>query len=234
MTRPGTTEALTRFDPLAESYDAWFETPIGTFVESQETAMLHRLVAPRPGQRLLEVGSGTGYFLRALAQSGARCVGIEPSAEMLAVASRAEAGRIDNLRGRGESLPFGPATFDCVAYVTTLEFVADPAEAVREAARVCRPGGRIVCVVLNSRGPWFRQRQAEGGLWNTTHFYSAEELVTLLQPLGNVEIDYRVHLPPSLDRLPAVLMGLLDTLLRSLRRRDGALIGAMVKPGENP
>jgi ubiquinone/menaquinone biosynthesis C-methylase UbiE len=229
VTRSNYIEGLTLFDPLAESYDSWFESPIGRLVEAREKAMLRRLLAPRPGRLILEVGSGTGYFLREIARSGARCVGIEPSAGMMAAAMQAGGTDVSYVRGCAESLPFMDATFDDVVYITTLELVADPGAAVREAARVCKPGGRLVFVVLNARGPWYRQRKKEGGLWATTHFYGARELSGLLAPLGEPEIEYCAHVPPSLARVPGWALRALDVLIRAVRKNDGALLGARIE-----
>jgi 16S rRNA A1518/A1519 N6-dimethyltransferase RsmA/KsgA/DIM1 with predicted DNA glycosylase/AP lyase activity len=72
--------ALSRFDELAEAYEEWFLTRLGSLVDRREKELILSLVKPRPGQTVLEVGSGTGHFLREIAGRGARCVGIEPSA----------------------------------------------------------------------------------------------------------------------------------------------------------
>jgi SAM-dependent methyltransferase len=222
------TTGLRRFDDLAGPYESWFESRIGSLVERRETALLARLVAPAPGQTILEVGSGTGHFARQFAGAGARCVGIEPSDEMLAVATSQAGAGVRYVRGCGESLPFMDGAFECVCYITTLEFVAGVAEAIREAARVCKDGGRLVFVVLNVRGPWYRQRQREGGLWHETRFYGAEELRGLVSPLGAVEVDFCVHAPPWLGWLPAGLLSMADSLCRQLFRKQGALIGVRV------
>ena len=225
---------LSRFDELAGSYEGWFETRIGAFVDFRERSLLHRLVAPRAVQTILEVGSGTGHFLREFARSGARCVGVEPSPAMLAIAKAWPDPRIDYVSGYGESLPFPDAVFDCVAYITTLEFVADVALAVQEAARVCKDGGRLVFVVLNARGPWYRQRMSEGGPWDETRFFHAEELRKLLSPFGEPGFDYCVHVMPALEWLPAWAIAATDRLLRLARRADGALIGVKVELRRNP
>jgi ubiquinone/menaquinone biosynthesis C-methylase UbiE len=157
-------DRLSLFDALAGGYDTWFETRIGAFVHRRQLAMLGRLVGPRAGERLLEVGSGTGHFLREFARSGARCVGIEPSEEMLSVARASPMEGVQYLRGEGEHMPLADGIFDCVAYITTLEWVADVEACVSEAVRICVPGGRLVFLVLNARGPWYRQRVGGGTL----------------------------------------------------------------------
>jgi ubiquinone/menaquinone biosynthesis C-methylase UbiE len=225
------TAGLTRFDELAKSYEDWFATRLGALVDRRERELMLGLLRPHFGEAILEVGSGTGYFLRALVRSGARCVGVEPSREMLAAAASRPAENIDYVRGRGESLPFRDACFDGLLYMTTIEFVQDVDAALEEARRVVRAGGRMVFGVLNADGPWARARRREGGLWTEARFYRTAELEALVSPIGAVQIDYCVHVPPQFGWLPAPLMQLLDWLLRRIFPASGALIGVRVAKG---
>jgi ubiquinone/menaquinone biosynthesis C-methylase UbiE len=220
---------LTRFDALAGRYEDWFATRLGAFVERQETELLLRLLRPTAGERVLEVGAGTGHFLRAIARRGPRCIGIEPSAAMIGVArSRGGNGRTDYVRGRGEALPFPDESFDALLAMTVLEFVTDVESVVAEAARVVRPGGRVVVAVLNARGPWARARLRQGGLWAAARFFTAAELRALLLPFGRVTVEHCVHVPPEAGGLPAPVLALTNQILRRLRPASGALIAAQV------
>jgi ubiquinone/menaquinone biosynthesis C-methylase UbiE len=232
-TEPVTSESpsLTRFDDLAPAYEGWFATRLGAFVARREEELILGLLSPMPGEFILEVGSGTDYFLRPLARSGARCVGVEPAAEMLAAALTQPSANIEHVRGCGESLPFKDETFDGLLYMTALEFVQDVGAALAEAWRVVRPGGHLVFGVLNAEGPWARSRKREGGLWDEAHFYRARELESLLTPLGAVTTDFCVHIPPQLGWLPSSVMSAVDRLSRSLFPASAALIGARVVKG---
>ncbi|MGE0652967.1 MAG: class I SAM-dependent methyltransferase [Alphaproteobacteria bacterium] len=193
--------------------------------------MILKLLRPRPGECLLEVGCGTGFFLRDLAATAAFCVGIDPSWEMLSVAASRPMDNVSYLRGCGETLPFRRAVFDGALFFTTLEFVQDDQAAVLEAARVVRPGGRLVFGVLNAEGPWAETRRREGGLWAETRFYGRTELVSLLTPLGKLTIDYCVHVPPRIGALPVPLLSAANAFLRQVRPDFGALIGVRVDLG---
>jgi len=109
---------------------------------------LVRAVDPRPGQRILDVASGTGMVAFALA-ANAECevVGIDQSDAMLGVArARADArgkGRVSFVSGQAEHLPFPDSTFDALSFTYLLRYVDDPAATMRELARVVKPGGRI-------------------------------------------------------------------------------------------
>lgn len=108
-----------------------------------------RFLQLRPGQRVLEVGSGTGIISReAAARIGARgqVIGVDPSRVMTAAARRlARAGgfgpRLVHTVGDGARLRFAANRFDRVFAVTVFLHVANSAAIVREMLRVTRPGG---------------------------------------------------------------------------------------------
>lgn len=108
-------------------------------------ATLTRLV--RPGARVLDVGCGTGRWLRHLASRDCECVGLDPSLGMLRKAS--ERGGVALTCGLGTRLPFAASSFDAVVAVNALHHFGDANEFVCEAARVLRPRGRILTIGLD-------------------------------------------------------------------------------------
>lgn len=106
-------------------------------------------VAPQPGQRILDVATGTGLVARALAAQEATVVGLDQSQAMLdgarvRLAKRpALAARITLVRGEAECLPFPDGEFDGLTFTYLLRYVDDPAQTMRELARVVKPGGRV-------------------------------------------------------------------------------------------
>jgi demethylmenaquinone methyltransferase/2-methoxy-6-polyprenyl-1,4-benzoquinol methylase len=109
-----------------------------------------RQIAAAPGDRILDVATGTGMVAIALARRyGCSVVGLDQSPEMLAGA-RAKldrdprlAAKIELVRGEAESLPFGDDEFDHLAFTYLLRYVDDPGATLSELARVVKPGGRI-------------------------------------------------------------------------------------------
>jgi SAM-dependent methyltransferase len=95
------------------------------------------------GTRVLDVGCGSGLTLVLAAERGAEPSGIDISAGLLGVARERLPGA-DLREGDMETLPFADAAFDAVLGVNAFQFAGDPARALREAARVVRPGGRVV------------------------------------------------------------------------------------------
>lgn len=111
-------------------------------------AILHCIdqLAPRPGERVLDVATGTGWGARHLARRGATVHAIDYASELIDAAGglAAEAGlEIAFDTADAERLPFADASFDVVMSTFGVMFVQRPEAAARELARVCRPGGRL-------------------------------------------------------------------------------------------
>jgi demethylmenaquinone methyltransferase / 2-methoxy-6-polyprenyl-1,4-benzoquinol methylase len=106
-------------------------------------------IDPRPGQRILDVATGTGMVAFGLARRGATVIGLDQSEHMLSGARRraaARPGQADNptfIQGEAEHLPFADAEFDALTFTYLLRYVDDRAATLRELARVVKPGGRI-------------------------------------------------------------------------------------------
>ncbi len=95
------------------------------------------------GTAVLDVGCGSGLTLVLARERGARPSGVDISPGLLGIA-RDRLPHADLRVADMESLPFGDAAFDAVTGVNAFQFAGDPGRALREAARVTRPGGRVV------------------------------------------------------------------------------------------
>jgi SAM-dependent methyltransferase len=105
-----------------------------------------RRVGIGTGTRVLEVGCGSGVFLRAAADRGAQVSGLDASRALLRLA-RVRVPQADLRVGDLQFLPYEDDAFDVVAGFNAFFFAADMVAALREAGRVTRPGGRVVVQV---------------------------------------------------------------------------------------
>jgi ubiquinone/menaquinone biosynthesis C-methylase UbiE len=126
---------------LAAEYDRRWSA----YLTASTRETLRRLDV-RPGERVLDVGCGTGILLASVRRAvpSAPCVGVDLAPAMLhgarhrlgpdACLAAADAGR----------LPFGPQTFDVVVSTSSFHYWPDPSAGLSELRRVLRPGGRVV------------------------------------------------------------------------------------------
>jgi len=131
------------YDQLASEYAR--HRQVHPLVLRDLAAAVSRLQAGR----ILEVGCGTGNYIRALQQaSQAECWGLDPSEQMLEKA-RERSGGLTLQQGRAEELPFDNGFFDLVFSVDVIHHVNDRPAYYRQARRVLRPGG-LICTITDS------------------------------------------------------------------------------------
>ena len=150
-------EARTSYDQLSR----WYDLLAGRFERKYQDAGLQQL-GVKQGERVLEIGFGTGYALVVLAQSvgsSGKVYGIDLSEGMCRVAEARVrkahlAERVELTRGDAASLPFAAQAFDAVYMSFTLELFDTPEIplVLHECWRVLRNGGRLGVVAMSKRG----------------------------------------------------------------------------------
>ena len=145
------------FDDIAESYDRLNDVLSVGQDRIWRRAVL-KAVDARPGEVVLDLAAGTGTSSVPFVRAGARVVPTDFSLGMLR-AGKAVRTRLPFTAGDAVRLPFADASFDVVAISFGLRNVVDPDAALREMARVTRPGGRlVVCEFSTVR--WAPMRRA--------------------------------------------------------------------------
>ncbi|MDY0827810.1 class I SAM-dependent methyltransferase [Microbacterium sp. BG28] len=145
------------FDEVAAGYDRT-NTVLSLGNDRLWRVAATRAIAPRAGQRILDLAAGTGASAVALARSGAEVVAADFSPGMIAEGVRRH-GHIMNLtfqEADATALPFEDASFDTVTISFGLRNVNDPHAALAEMRRVTKPGGRlVVCEFSHPPHPLF-------------------------------------------------------------------------------
>jgi ubiquinone/menaquinone biosynthesis C-methylase UbiE len=197
------------FDSWSSRYDQWFETPVGALVKRYESDMLKELVRPAPGEKILDVGCGTGIFTLDILDAGPEIMGVDISEPMLRVAAHKARRHPFHVACCDMcALPFANDSFDKAFSMTALEFVEDAQKAIDELERVVRTGGLIVVTTLNSLSPWAerRLRAAQNGhsLFQKIFFRSPNEMRSLAPttPTIKTAIHFLKEDPPT--RIPQI------------------------------
>lgn len=177
------------FGPLARHYDRWYATSAGrSHDRAQKRDVRHLLQTASHGERLLDVGCGTGHWTAMFAEMGYQVTGVDLSPEMIEVARERVPGCSFRVADACE-LPFGDGSFDVVAAMATLEFMPDPSAAVREMVRCVRPGGRLLIGTLNRLAPLNQERlSSRRQPYASAHLFAPEELRAVLRPYGLVRM----------------------------------------------
>jgi demethylmenaquinone methyltransferase/2-methoxy-6-polyprenyl-1,4-benzoquinol methylase len=141
--------ALALFEGLPRQYDR-MGALLSFGQDPRWRRELVRRVDPQPGERFLDVATGTGMVAAALVRrSGCQVVALDQSEAMLGgarartAADPRLASQIQFVVGEAERLPFASAEFDGLTFTYLLRYVDDRAATLRELARVVKPGGRI-------------------------------------------------------------------------------------------
>jgi ubiquinone/menaquinone biosynthesis C-methylase UbiE len=187
----------------ARQYDSWYENPQNRFVADLEDHILLRLLQPVRGERVLDIGCGTGRHLAMFLNMGLDVTGLDASPHMLEIARKRLGSRAELHQGFAEDLPFEDNSFDIAALMTTLEFVDDTQEVLAEACRVAKD--RILLGVLNRYAIKGIERRLTGifseSIFNRARFFSVWGLKRdVREILGKVPLKWGTvhHLPAGL------------------------------------
>lgn len=187
--------AAHQYDRAARTYDRLWA---GYVRDTHD--LLDAVARVRPGERVLDVGCGTGTFAARLAarNPAQHILGVDVSEGMLAEARR-KTSAFPNVRfeqAPATRLPFEDAAFDVVVTASALHYVGRPADALAEARRVLRPGGRLAVVDWDRSRWWMAAMDAFLTLADPAHgrTLAAAETARLMTDAGfDVRVAERVR-----------------------------------------
>jgi ubiquinone/menaquinone biosynthesis C-methylase UbiE len=168
-------------------------------------ALVRAAVGAQPGERILDVGCGPGFYVAELLDevgAGGSLVGVDLSPQMLAIAAKrcAAHANVEFREGPATKLPVPDASFDAALSVQVLEYVEDTPAALAELHRVVRPGGRVVIwdvdwatVSWHSADPERMARALRGWDAHLAHPSLPSTLTVRLRAAGFEEISVEGH-----------------------------------------
>lgn len=112
--------------------------PRNEFIFSRQKELVLDLAAPQAGERILDIGCGTGGNLQFFCEKRCSLTGVEFSREKLEIARQKYGDRVELISGWAEDVPFSDNEFDIVTIINFLEFADNPQRVIEEAIRVCR------------------------------------------------------------------------------------------------
>jgi ubiquinone/menaquinone biosynthesis C-methylase UbiE len=139
--------------------------------------MIRKVGGPLRGLRILDLGCGTGHISLMMERDN-RVVSYDPALEGVRLTRRRRRTAGGFVVGGGEALPFRDASFDAVLLIDVLEHIPDDVTVAREACRVLRPGGLVLCMVPENPALYSRIDAANGHVRR----YRADELRRLFAP----------------------------------------------------
>jgi SAM-dependent methyltransferase len=128
-----------QFTKTAEAFAA-----AGPVHDAGALAILVGEARPQPADAMLDVACGPGFVVGAFAPLVAHATGIDVTPAMIEIARRVDAPNADFRVGDVRTMPFADASFDIVTCRYAFHHLESPFAVMREMARVCRPGGRVL------------------------------------------------------------------------------------------
>ena len=210
----------------AKIKDERLKTSIGQYIFSRQKELILELVAPHAGERVLDIGCGTGDYLQIFREKWCQVTEIDCSEEMIEGSSVKMRNQAEVKIGRAEDLPFSDDEFDIVTMINVLELTANPRQAVAEAIRICR--GRVFIGFLNKYsfvGTKQRLKEIFGfPLSEKIRFFSIEEIKEMVGSL----IDAPVIRWGSVIYFPTIVYDIfteLEELVPHVKNPLGAFVG---------
>jgi ubiquinone/menaquinone biosynthesis C-methylase UbiE len=122
---------------ITQNYERWFLTREGMYTDDKEKELLINAMRFKRGERVLEIGCGTGRNVEYFTDLGLDATGVEPVDELVKIARQKSSIKKEQIiRAPYDQLPLGDNTFDNVVFMNTFAFAGDKEKALKEAFRV--------------------------------------------------------------------------------------------------
>ncbi len=204
---------------IVSNYERWFLTPAGMYADDKEKDLLINTMRFKRGERVLEIGCGTGRNLEYLGDLGLQAVGVEPVEELIKKARQKSTIKNDQLiRCQYDSLPLGDNSFDNVIFMNTFGFAGNKAAALREAYRVASKKIAIGFLNRNSLTKIFKVRERRA-VYNDSAPLSGDEILKIVREAlagrekhYSVQLRYTLYLPITIGYMFSFADDMLEKL----------------------
>jgi len=156
----------TSWGKVADWYDDLIEDSPDSYQKQVLLPNILRLLEPKNGMTILDIGCGQGYFARAFAEAGAKVIGCDISPELIELAKKRMSVGVDYKVASSNKLSFAAdSSFDAATIILSLQNIEDLPGTITECARVLKSRGRLL-VVINH--PAFRVLRNSSWQWDET------------------------------------------------------------------
>ncbi len=213
-------------EKTAKEYEKYYQTKYKK-ADLAEKKLLMKLLSYYTAERILEVGCGTGHFMRWFESIGLESIGIDNSKFMLNEAKRIWSQGCF-LQSESEHLPFKEKSVDVAIYITSLEFMPNVSAAFVEASRIAREG--IIIGLMNKYSvatleKKFKALTSKNSFYKKATFYSISDINKILNKTFHEKFAVSYWSTTVFPRI----FGELD----SSRFPFGTFLGIAVKFGDN-
>jgi len=193
------------FDSIAADYDSWYITDLGRAVDQVENELLQSMFTPN-GDKVLEIGCGTGLYTARLAAKGLKVTALDISGRMMVKAKE----RLKSLGLTAEWINADVTevldqleTYNGILSVTALEFIPNPEEVLKKLYAHLEPGGCLVIGIIAGDSPWSelynsKAKENPESVFARARFYSEEEIRNWKLD-GMFELGKCLFFPPSVN-----------------------------------
>ena len=167
----------------ARIYNSWYGSSQGRAIDGSIEQMIVALLRPKPKDRVLDIGCGSGNHMIVFNRLGLDVNGVDASPYMIREAEKRLGHRCSLKTGTAETLPFEDNEFDMAVFINSLEFMDAPLQALRETGRVASK--KVFVGVMNSLSWSGVSRRVQGylgdPLFSHARFFNLWQIRSLLQ-----------------------------------------------------
>lgn len=167
-----------------EKFVEFCDTEFGKKLMNREAELIQEKLLPC--RRVLSIGCGIGSIGERIEDLD--IIYLDSSPHMLLEAKKRVRGPL--VLGNAEKMPFMEDSFDCAYSVTALEFLKDPREAIRETARILKPDGRILAMMLNPSSEYFKSHIGKKGSYFRKIQSHPQKVEKYIQTYFSTESEY--------------------------------------------